>query len=305
MKKSWHGVGYRVKEQQQFKMPLFGRSGAHDAELRRPGQFGPYFLQELINSGGMASIWLATDAQGRAVAIRLLHHPLRFNFAARRRFLRGCEILSKIHNPEYVISYIAHGKIDGDLFLAMEYVEGENLKLLCARADPVVTESIGNILIDMAIALEHVHESGFMHLDFKPENVLLTRNARVRLVDFDLAQPKPDKPRKMSDNPGTPAYMAPEQIRRQPIDHRVDIFAYGVSAYELLTNRKPFSGDSADEILRKQLDRSLEFLAPRELNPDIPAALEKTILKCLERDPDKRYPYLSVLVRDLQAALYV
>jgi len=286
-------------------MPLFGRSGAHDAELRRPGQFGPYFLQELINSGGMASIWLATDAQGRAVAIRLLHHPLRFNFAARRRFLRGCEILSKIHNPEYVISYIAHGKIDGDLFLAMEYVEGENLKLLCARADPVVTESIGNILIDMAIALEHVHESGFMHLDFKPENVLLTRNARVRLVDFDLAQPKPDKPRKMSDNPGTPAYMAPEQIRRQPIDHRVDIFAYGVSAYELLTNRKPFSGDSADEILRKQLDRSLEFLAPRELNPDIPAALEKTILKCLERDPDKRYPYLSVLVRDLQAALYV
>ena len=286
-------------------MPLFGRSGAHDAELRRPGQFGPYFLQELINSGGMASIWLATDTQGRAVAIRLLHHPLRFNFAARRRFLRGCEILSKIHSHEYVISYIAHGKIDGDLFLAMEYVEGENLKLLCARADPVVTESIGNILIDMAIALEHVHESGFMHLDFKPENVLLTRNARVRLVDFDLAQPKPDKPRKMSDNPGTPAYMAPEQIRRQPIDHRVDIFAYGVSAYELLTNRKPFSGDSADEILRKQLDRSLEFLAPRELNPDIPAALEKTILKCLERDPDKRYPYLSVLVRDLQAALYV
>ncbi|PYJ84309.1 MAG: hypothetical protein DME22_13310 [Verrucomicrobia bacterium] len=304
MKKSWHGVGYRVKEQQQFKMPLFGRSGAHDAELRRPGQFGPYFLQELINSGGMASIWLATDAQGRAVAIRLLHHPLRFNFAARRRFLRGCEILSKI-NHEHVISYIAHGKIDGDLFLAMEYVEGENLKLLCARADPVVTESIGNILIDMAIALEHVHESGFMHLDFKPENVLLTRNASVRLVDFDLAQPRPDKPKKMSDNPGTPAYMAPEQIRRQPIDHRVDIFAYGVSAYELLTNRKPFSGDSADEILRKQLDRSLEFLSPRELNPDIPAALEKTILKCLERDPDKRYPYLSVLVRDLQAALYV
>ena len=286
-------------------MPLFGRSGAHDAELRRPGQFGPYFLQELINSGGMASIWLATDTQGRAVAIRLLHHPLRFNFAARRRFLRGCEILSKIHSHEYVISYIAHGKIDGDLFLAMEYVEGENLKLLCARADPVVTENIGNILIDMAIALEHVHESGFMHLDFKPENVLLTRNARVRLVDFDLAQPKPDKPRKMSDNPGTPAYMAPEQIRRQPIDHRVDIFAYGVSAYELLTNRKPFSGDSPDEILRKQLDRSLEFLSPRELNPDIPAALEKTILKCLERDPDKRYPYLSVLVRDLQAALYV
>ena len=286
-------------------MSLFGRSEAGGVELRQPGQFGSYVLQELINSGGMASIWLATDAQNKPVAIRLLHHHLRFNFAAKRRFLRGCEILSRIHNHEYVISYVAHGRIEGDLYLAMEYVEGENLKLLFARNDPVLTENIGNILIDMAIALEHVHESGFMHLDFKPENVMVTRNASVRLVDFDSAQPKPDKPKKMSENPGTPAYMAPEQIRRQPLDHRADIFAYGVSAYELLTNRKPFSGDTADDILRKQLDRSLEFVAPRELNPDIPAALEKVILKCLERDPDKRYPYMSVLVRDVQAALYV
>jgi serine/threonine-protein kinase len=286
-------------------MSLFGRSEAGGVELRQPGQFGPYVLQELINSGGTASIWLATDAQNKPVAIRLLHHHLRFSLAAKRRFLRGCEILSKIHNHEYVISYVAHGRIEGDLYLAMEYVEGENLKLLFARNDPVLTENIGNLLIDMAIALEHLHESGFMHLDFKPENVMVTRNASVRLVDFDSAQPKPDKPKRMSENPGTPAYMAPEQIRRQPLDHRADIFAYGVSAYELHTNRKPFAGDTADDILRKQLDRSLEFVVPRELNPDIPAALEKAILKCLERDPDKRYPYMSVLVRDLQAALYV
>jgi len=168
-----------------------------------------------------------------------------------------------------------------------------------------VAENIGNILIDMAVALEHVHESGFMHLDFKPENVMLTRNASVRLVDFDLAQPKPEKPKKMSGNPGTPAYMAPEQIRHQPIDHRVDIFAYGATAYELLTSRKPFPGDTPEEILRRQMDRSLDFVAPRELNPDIPAALEKAILKCIERDPEKRYPYMSVLVRDLQTSLYV
>ena len=286
-------------------MPLFGRSDSSDPEPRQAGQFGAYYLQELINSGGMADIWLATDSLGKACALRLLHHSLRFNLPAKRRFLRGCEILSRIHNHEYVIGYLGHGKSDSDLYLAMEYVEGENLKLLYARNDPMLTENISNVMIDMAIALEHVHEGGFMHLDFKPENVLLTRNASVRLVDFDLAQPRPDKPKKMSDNPGTPAYMAPEQIRRQPIDHRVDIFAYGVAAYELLTNRKPFPGDSPDEILRKQIDRSLDFVNPRELNPDIPAALEKAILKCLERDPDKRYPYMSVLVRDLQAALYV
>jgi serine/threonine-protein kinase len=286
-------------------MSWFRKGSSDEGEAPQPGEFGPYYLQELINSGGMANIWLATDAQGKAFAVRRLHHRLRFNLAAKRRFLRGCEILSKIHNHEFVIGYEGHGKIEGDLYLLMEYVEGSNLKLLHARSDPVLTENIGNVLIDSAIALEHVHESGFMHLDFKPENVLLTRNASVRLVDFDIAQPKPEQPRKMSDNPGTPAYMAPEQIRRKPIDHRVDIFAFGVAAYELLTSRKPFPGETPEEILRRQYDRSLDFVAPRELNPDIPAALDKAILKCLELEPDERYPYMSVLVRDLQAALYV
>jgi serine/threonine protein kinase len=98
--------------------------------------------------------------------------------------------------------------------------------------------------------------------------------------------------------------MAPEQLLRQPFDHRADIFAYGVTAYELLTGRKPFPADSPQEILRRQLDRTLDFIPPRELNPDVPAALEKVVLKCLERNMEKRYPYMSVLVRDLQATLY-
>jgi serine/threonine-protein kinase len=98
--------------------------------------------------------------------------------------------------------------------------------------------------------------------------------------------------------------MAPEQLLRQPIDHRVDIWAYGVTAYELLTSQKPFPGETADDIVRLQLERS-SFQAPRELNPDIPATMEKIILKCLEQNPEKRYPFASVLVRDLQAALYV
>jgi eukaryotic-like serine/threonine-protein kinase len=286
-------------------MAWFRKSGGNDSELPQPGQFGAFYLQELINSGGMASIWLATDAEGKVCAIRRLHHSLRLDFTAKRRFLRGCEILSQIHNHEFVIGYISHGKIDGDPFLEMEYVEGENLKLLSARNDPILADNIGNVLIDMALALEHVHESGYMHLDFKPENVLLSRNASLRLVDFDSAQPKPDEPKKMSENPGTPAYMAPEQIRRQPLDHRADIFAYGVSAYELLCGRKPFPGESAEEILKKHFDRSIDFASPRDLNGDIPAALERALLKCLEVAPDKRYPYMSVLVRDLQAALYV
>jgi len=270
----------------------------------QPRPFGRFYLQELINSGGMAEIWLATDSQGVTYAIRKLHDKLRLNFLAKRRFFRGCEILSKIHNHEGVINYYEHGKIGGIPYCLMEYVEGSNLKLLLNNGDPILHEHVGNILIDMAVGLEHVHDSGFMHLDFKPENVLITRNASVRLVDFDLARPKPEKPEKPSKNPGTPAYMAPEQLQRLPYDHRVDIFAFGVTAFELLTGQKPFGSDTPDDILKRQLDRS-NFSTPRQLNDAIPANVEKPILKALERDPDKRHPIMSVLVHELKSALYV
>jgi serine/threonine-protein kinase len=269
----------------------------------RPGAFGRFYLQELINAGGMAEIWLATDQAGKTFALRKLLNKLRFNLLARRRFAHGCDVLSKIHSHEFVIDYFEHGKIDGCLYCLMEYVEGANLKLLLSRNDPVLQEFVGNILIDMAVGLDHIHDSGVMHLDFKPENVMVTRNGNVRLVDFDLAQPKPEKPKKFAKNPGTPAYMAPEQLQRRPYDHRVDIFAFGVTAYELLTGQKPFVGDTAEDILRRQVERA--FTPPRELNPDIPPPLEKSILKCLERDPDSRYPIVSVLVHELQTALYV
>jgi serine/threonine-protein kinase len=125
----------------------------------------------------------------------------------------------------------------------------------------------------------------------------------VRLVDFDLAQPKPEEPKKMSRNPGTPSYMAPEQLQREGIDQRADIFAFGVSAYELLTMAKPFPGENTEEILRKELNE--DVIPPREHNADIPAALEKIILKCLRRNLEDRYPYMAVVVRDLSNALYV
>ena len=279
-------------------------SGQELAPAHQPGPLGRFQLQELINCGGMAEIWLATDEDHKPFALRLMRKTSRFDFVTRKRFLRGCEILSQIHDHEFVIGYYEHGKIESTPYLLMEYVEGANLKQLLATWDPVLREFVGNILIDMAVGLEHVHDSGFMHLDVKPENVLVSRNGNVRLVDFDLARPIPKKPIRTSRNPGTPAYMAPEQLQRQPIDQRVDIFAFGVSAYELLTGVKPFAGETPDEVLRQQLDRS-GFVSPREHNPDVPLGLEKAILKCLEREPDKRYAIASLLVHDLQNILYV
>ncbi len=278
---------------------------AHSSPTPQPAPFGRFYLQELLNSGGMADIWLVTDEAHKAYALRRMHERLRFNLFARKRFRRGCEILAKVNDHEGIIGYVEHGKINGQLYCLMEYVEADNLKDLYARQDPVLLDNVAQILIDSAVALDHMHTNGFMHLDFKPENVLITRNGSVRLIDFDLAQQIPEKPRKLSKkNPGTPAYMAPEQLLGQPITHHVDIFAYGVAAYELLTNAKPFPGDTPAEILQRQLDRS-EFLLPRELNPDIPPSLEKIILRCLEVQPAQRHPVMGVMVRELKAALYV
>jgi eukaryotic-like serine/threonine-protein kinase len=270
-----------------------------------PGPFGRFHLQELINSGGMADIWLATDEKNKGYAVRLMHERLRFNLAARRRFLKGCEVLSRLSGHEHIIGYYEHGKLEGRLYCLMEYIEAENLKDLFTRQDPVLAENVAQILIDMAEALEHMHGNGYMHLDFKPENVLVSPNGGVRLVDFDLAQPIPEKETKLSKkNPGTPAYMAPEQLLGQPISNRVDIFAFGVTAYELLTNRKPFPGETPSEILGLQTERAT-FLEPRTLNADIPLALEKVLLRCLEYDPSRRYPVIGVMGRELKAALYV
>jgi serine/threonine-protein kinase len=267
-------------------------------------KFGRFYLRELLNSGGMSEIWLASDGQNRPFALRKLKKELRFNFTARRRFMRGCEILSRLTESEYIVGYVEHGKAEGTCYLVMDYVEAENLKQLHARQDPLLTENLAQILIDSATGLSHVHESGYMHLDFKPENILITRNGAVRLIDFDMAQPIPEKPVKFSKNPGTPGYMAPEQLKREPMDARVDIFAFGVAAYELVTNQKPFPGDSPGEILAAQLQPDGPA-RPRELNPGLPPALDQVILKCLERDPDRRYPLSGILVRDLQNALYV
>jgi len=267
------------------------------------GPFGRFYLQELINSGGMAEIWLATDQDHKTYALRKLRKNSFFDFTTRKRFLTGCAVLSQIHNHEYVIGYVEHGKIGGHALPVDGICRGREPQTIVARQDPALTENVANILIDMALALEHVHDSGFMHLDFKPENVVVTRNGNVRLVDFDLARPIPKQPVKPDKNPGTPAYMAPEQLQRQPFDQRADIFAYGVTAYELVTGENLFRA--------RRRTRSAPAVEPRRLQtaqPDqsrTPARPVKAIMKCLEREPDKRYPIMNVLVLDLKETLYL
>jgi len=270
-----------------------------------PHLFGPYSLHELVNRGGSAEIWTATDNAGQTFALRRLLGSGSVTKAARKQFLNGCDVLEAIHGHPFIVGFHLHGKIGRVDYTLLEKVDGANLKLLITRSDPILGEFVGNILIDMAVALEHMHDKGFIHLDFKPENVLVTRAGDIRLVDFDLAQPMPKKPTKMPSNAGTPAYMSPEQLHQDPLDQRADLFSYGVTAYELLTFRKPFTGDTPEAVLRKQLDEKFTVPPPRQFNEDIPIAVERIILKCLERDQDKRIPNAHVLVTQMQQALYV
>src|SRR6185436_20451888 len=120
----------------------------------KAGPFGRFYLQELINSGGMADIWVATDSKNKPYALRRMHERYRFNFFAKRRFMRGCEILEKLTDNENIIGYVEHGKIKGQPYLLMEYVEANNLKELYTQHDPVLTENVAQILIDMATGLE-------------------------------------------------------------------------------------------------------------------------------------------------------
>ena len=286
-------------------MGLFDILSGKNPQPGESGHFGEYDLQEVVNSGGMADIWLATDLDHHTVAVRRLHSELRKDSKAKKRFVSGCEILEKVCDHPYIVQYLGHGKVKGDLFLAMEYCEFPNLKILISRNDPVLEQYVGNILIDVAEALEHVHDKGFLHYDFKPENILVSRNGNVRLCDFDLSRPIPETPTKMPDNPGTPVYMAPEQLRGREIDQRTDIFSFGVTMYETLTGQKPFDGKTSKDVLMQQKERSRFFAKPRDLNPSIPEDVERIILKCIEFEMNNRYPYINYLVAELRKALYV
>jgi serine/threonine protein kinase len=115
-------------------------------------RFGRFYTQELINRGGMAEIWLVTDSRGKPYALRKLNDRLRFNLLARRRFLRGCEVLSKINESDYVVGYVEHGRQNGTLYMVMDYIEAANLKELFAKHDPVLTENVAQILIDIPLS---------------------------------------------------------------------------------------------------------------------------------------------------------
>lgn len=267
--------------------------------------FGEYRLRELISQGGIASIWLATDKSGASFAIRVLHDTFSLTSTGPRLFRNGCAALTVLPRHPNIIPYISHNKINGREYMLLEYVEGDNLRMLTLRSDPLLDELLSDLMLDMAAAIDHIHRHGWMHLDIKPENLIVSRAGHLMLCDFDTAVAIPNVPIRMDTKSGTPNYMPPEQLSGWPLDQRADIYSFGVTIYELLTHGKPFEGRTPQEMLQNQLDSRYKIRSVRQFNPAVPVALEEVILKCLAYLPERRYQSMSQVILGMNGALGV
>jgi len=261
--------------------------------------FASYSILEKVNRGGLADIFIGANALGQRYVLRVLLPQYRIDWRAIRRFRWGGRVLSQLDHPN-VIRLYDRGKFHGWRYEVLEYVDGPNLKEKIIRGDPLLRANQLKLLLGMAAGLAHVHERGFLHLDFKPENVLVTKNYEPKIIDFDLAIRRPSEPKRASKLSGTPAYLAPEQLARQPVDERADIFAYGITAYEMLTGKKPVTGDTIEEVMKKYANFNEHLKPLRAHVTDVPHAIERVVLKCLEKDVVRRYPSMGLVVRDLQ-----
>jgi eukaryotic-like serine/threonine-protein kinase len=261
--------------------------------------FAGFSVMQRLARGGMADIYVAQDRNNRLFALRILMPEFRSQWRAKQRFSWGCEVLSKLHHHNIVHVHNT-GTFNGLRYVVLEYVERGNLKEHILRDNPALQVNRLRLLSGMASGLAHIHAHGFLHLDFKPENILITQTYEPKITDFDLSIPRPDKPKRISILSGTPSYLAPEQIAREPVDERADIFAFGLTAYELLSGKKPVVGNTREEVLQKYIDFNNHLRPLHVFVPDIPRAIEHVVLKCLEKDTSRRYPSMALVVRDLQ-----
>lgn len=265
-------------------------------------QFGPYYVQERIATGGTAHLYLASSSTRQLVAIRALQPDHLKSRVHRNQFLFGCYVLSNLSHSNIPI-YFTHGRTDEDQpWVAMEYIPYPNMReKLRESASSDLWVNHLSLLKSMAAGLSHIHSRGFLHLDFKPENLLVQPEGAVKIIDFDLAQKRPRRPAKLP-LAGTAVYMAPELLLEQPTDERADVFSFGATAFEMLTGRKPFGAGTPQEMRNKaRLGTPYkEFPHLYDLNVKVSRKLDRIIRTCLAKDLKDRYPVMSLVLRDLQ-----
>lgn len=278
------------------------RSAAHLTDLAGT-DIGPYRIRSLLGRGGMGVVYLADDVRlGRPVAIKAVAPEHVDDPARRDRLRREARAAAALTHPGIAAVY-ALEELDNRLFIVGEYVPGPTLRHEMAAAPP----RAANVLatgIDLADALAAAHERGIVHRDLKPENAIRAPDGRVKILDFGLARfRQAGEATLVTEHDralGTPGYMAPEQIRRDPVDARADVFALGIVLFELLTGRHPFdAADSASTLARILQDEPRGWPATTD---GVGAALTAVIARCLEKDPARRFASGREVLAALHAA---
>lgn len=269
---------------------------------------GRYEVVRELGKGAMGVVYLAKDPLiGRLVAlktIRITGIEDEDTKEFRERFLREAQAAGILSHPSIVTVHdIGQDESSGISYIAMEYVEGPNLKEILQQGKQIPYTEIADSISQVAEALDYAHTKGITHRDVKPANIILCGDSRVKITDFGIAKIASSVANLTSTGQflGTPNYMAPEQIKGTAVDGRTDIFSLGIVLYEALTRRKPFGGDSLTTISYKIVHDT--FLPLRDVDPSIPEEFETIVARCLEKEPSRRYQRARELAVDLRNAV--
>ena len=281
-------------------------SGAGDAlrERLQSAVDDSFEVQRLLGRGGMGSVYLAREpALDRLVAIKVLPPERAQSPDLRERFRREARTAAQLSHPN-IVPLLTFGEDDGLMYFVMGYVEGEPLSTRVQREGRLQTGEAVRMLFELSEALGYAHGRGVVHRDIKPENILLEQpKAMVRLTDFGVAKGLASSSALTTEGAviGTPHYMSPEQASgRADVDTRSDIYSMGALAFTLFTGRPPFLGRNASEILRQHLTQEPPRL--REQVPELPAALDDAIRRCLAKEPSARWNSAPEFAKALQSA---
>ena len=257
-----------------------------------------YEILERIGTGGMAIVYKAKCHRlNRLVAIKILKSDLAQNEEFRRRFNAESQAVAQLSHPNIVSVYdVSKG---GDIeYIVMELVDGITLKQYMERRGKMDWREALHFITQIMRGLSHAHSRGIVHRDIKPQNVMVLRDGSVKVADFGIACLENAAQTLTQEALGSVHYISPEQARGDRTDARSDIYSAGVVLYEMLTGRLPFEGDSAVSVAIQHL--SSVPLAPREIDPDIPEALELICMKAMSPNADKRYPTADAMLEDLE-----
>jgi serine/threonine-protein kinase len=262
-------------------------------------EFAGYAITRRLSAGGMTYLYVGVDQNQNRYVIRRLRPEYLKDRRIRAAFTNGAGILGKLHHPN-VVRLVQAGAAQDEPYMVLEYVESRNLRDLISRKDPLLMENILSFMRQMAAALSYVHLSGYLHLDFKPENLIVRSDGLVVLVDFDLAIERKPKAVKVSPLPGTFSYLPPETLAKNLVDDQTDIYSFGVTCYEMITGQKPFVGVTPEDAKRAQLDPAAHPRRLKYFQVNVAPALESLIFKCLAHRQIERYPSMSLVMRDLE-----